>query len=189
MTDVKAINKQIRKTIIKLFFTIIIFIIALVMWINPNTTIANLISNNPYSEGNVVLEQIKPLSISNISPISDEDAIKNYDNAILKVVNNKNTTSNYELIYRISNNSTLNSKFIKYKLENNNSKIDFLYNSEIKKGDGYTDYILHKGTIKPEDNLEFSFIIWIDENVGNEVQNKKLLSSFVVNSYNDITLN
>lgn len=185
MVDVYLINKQIKKTVIELIFSIIIFIIALIMWFNPNTSVANLITKNASNKGEVTLEQIKPLTINNLSPISDEEAINNYENAILRLTNNQNITSRYELVYRINNNSTLDSRFIKFKLDNTLMEpiIESLTNVKIKKSDSYTDYIIYTGEITPNKSLDFSFIIWIDENATNEAQGKKLSSGFVVNSY------
>ena len=186
MVDIEIINRQIRKTVIELLFAIIIFIIALIMWLNPNTSIANIVSKNSMNKGEVALEQIKPLTINSISPISDEEAINNYDNAILRITNNQNVTSRYELIYRVNNNSTLDTKFLKFKLDNIEIDpiIDFLSNVKTKTGDNYTDYIIYTGEITPNKSLDFSFIIWIDENAGNESQGKSLSSGFVANSYN-----
>ena len=184
MSDVKDINKQIKKTIIELIFTIMIFIGALFVWFNIDFSVAGSVSKNSSNNGEISIEQIKPLSLNYIAPISDEEAIKNYEKAILKISNNKNITSRYELIYRISNDSTLNPDFIKFQLSNTKiSKIDFLKNLEVKASDNYTDYILYIDEIAPNNSLDFSFIIWIDKNAGNDAQGKDLFSSFIVNSY------
>ena len=185
VVDTNKIEKQIRKTLIELISVIIIFIISLFVWFNPNKTITNLIAKNASNKDGISLEQIKALSLNNITPISDNDAINNYDKAILKVTNNQNTTYGYQLIYRISNDSTLDVDCIKFQLKSGDiEKVDFLHNQEIKVSDNYKDYIIYTDEIQPNENKEFSYVIWINEDAKNDIQSKSLKSSFVINSFN-----
>lgn len=186
MDEILIINKQIKKVVFELIFAILLFTFAFIIWITPNSMdVGRVAATTLNTGGSVALEQISPLALENIYPVDDEYAITNYDKAILKLTNNSGSTSRYILSYRVYNNSTLDTKFLKFQLENENidTRVDFMSNLGMNLGSNYIDYVLYSGEIAPNKSLEFKYLMWIDHNVGNEAQNKNLSAQFVVNSY------
>jgi len=189
MNNIKNINKQIRSLIFELLFASFIAGIAIFAWVNPDTTLAKIAQVN--GNQTITLQEIKPLNLENIYPIDDEKAIGNYDKAIIRLTNNSSADSTYELIYRVNNNSTLNTEWLKFMLNvDENSNVEILANLETNKNNGYTDYILYTGKLNANSQKDFEYLMWLDKNVGNEAQNKSLSANIIVKSYGtDLSLN
>ena len=182
MEEIKIINRQIRRVAIELIFALIIFILAFSIWNNPNKTLALMASSN--ENQSVIMEEIKPLKLENIYPIDDNEAINNYEKGEFKISNKSNVNSKYSIIYRIYNSSTLDHNFLKYQfIIDNYSKVDFLSNLSTNTSQNYTEFVLYNGELEANSSKTFNFIMWIDNKVGNEAQNKVLSSDFIVKSY------
>lgn len=182
MNELKIINKKIRSVAFELIFTIIIFGLAYNVWINPNASIAAFASSN--ENQTVLLEEVNPLKLENIYPISDEKAINEGEKGLFKLTNNSNTNSKYSIIYRVYNYSTLDYNFLKYQLIiDDKSFVDFLSNLQISQENNYIDFILYNGEIDKNSEKTFEYTMWLDSEVGNKAQNKSLSAQFVVKSY------
>lgn len=182
MDEIKIINKQIRSIIFELFFVSIIFILALGVWVNPNSSMAIFSSSN--KEQGVLIEEIEPLVLENIYPIDDEKAISSNKKGVFKLVNNSNENSKYSIVYRVYNNSTLDYNGLKYLLNiDEKTYMDFLSNIQMNEEDNYMDFVLYNGEINKNNEKTFEYTMWLDKNVGNEAQNKTLSAQFVVKSY------
>ena len=189
MDDIKKINKKIRSLVYEIIFASFIGGIALFAWLNPETTLAKIATAN--TSQTVTLQEIEPLNLENIYPVDDEYAISNYDKAVIRVTNNGNNSSTYDLIYRISNNSTLDASWLKFMLnidETNN--VEFLSNLKTTRDNNYTYYTLYTGTLEAHSKKDFEYLMWLDKNVGNEAQNKSLSANLMVKSYGtDLSFN
>ena len=182
MEELKFINKRIRSLTFELFFTILIFILALGVWVNPNSTMAAFASSN--ESQTVLLEEIEPLRLENIYPIDDNKAISNNQKGLFKLTNNSNVNSKYSIVYRVYNTSTLDYNFLKYQLIiDEKSYVDFLSSVQINIENNYIDFVLYNGEIDNNSNKTFEYTMWLDKNVGNEAQNKVLSAQFIVKSY------
>jgi len=182
MDELKIINKKIRGLLLELVFVTIIFTLAFSLWINPNTTMAAFASSN--GDQTVLLEEVKPLRLENIYPISDNTAINEGEKGLFRLTNNSNVNSKYSIIYRIYNTSTLNYEFLKYQLIiDNKSFVDFLSNVQINEENNYIDFVLYNGEIDKNSEKTYEYTMWLDSKVGNEAQNKVLSAEFVVKSY------
>lgn len=190
MDELKMINQQIKKIFFELVFAILLFIIALFLWLSPNKSLSRFLISETNSKNIVSLEEIKPLNLINIYPISDEDGINSDTNAILRIKNNSKTNSRYILSYRVNNNSTLDISYLKYHvIDEELNKVDFLSNLGKNKEENYTDYVISTGELAPNDEKNIDFNMWLDSNVGNEAQGKSLSANFVIISYNtELTL-
>lgn len=188
MDEIKIINKKIRSVICELLFTILIFVLALNVWLNPNTTIASFASSN--DNQTVLLNEIEPLKLENIYPIDDEIAIENNQRGVFKIINKSNNNSIYSIVYRIYNTSTLDYNYLKYLLNiDGKTHIEFLSNVQITNNENYTDLTLYNGEIDKNNEKTFEYTMWLDRNVGNEAQNKSLSAQFVIKSYgNELSL-
>ena len=189
MNNTKNINKQIRGLVFELLFASFISGFAIFAWVNPDTTLAKIAQVN--GNQTITLQEIKPLNLENIYPIDDEIAINNYDKAVIRLTNNSTADSTYELIYRVSNDSTLNAEWLKFMLNvDGTNNIEFLDNLENNENNDYTDYILYTGKINANSQKDFEYLMWLDKNVGNEAQNKSLSANIIVKSYDtDLSLN
>ena len=189
MDEIKKINKKIRGLVYEIVFASFIAGVALFSWLNPDTTLAKIATAN--SSQTITLQEIQPLNLQNIYPIDDDKAINNYDKAVIRLTNNGNNTSTYDLIYRISNNSTLNSEWLKFMLNvDENNSVDFLSNLKITKDKNYTYYTLYTGKLEAYSQKDFEYLLWLDKNVGNEAQNKSLSANLMVKSYGtDLSFN
>ena len=182
MDEIKIINKKIIGVTFELIFTTIIFVLAYIVWINPNSSMAAFASSN--ESQTVLLSEVEPLQLQNIYPIDDDKAIKNQKKGIFKLTNNASVNSNYSIIYRIYNNSTLDYNGLKYLLNiDEKSYVDFLSNVQISEENNYVDFILYNGEIDNNSEKTFEYTMWLDKNVGNEAQNKSLSAQFLVKSY------
>ncbi|MBE6153612.1 MAG: hypothetical protein E7166_05250 [Firmicutes bacterium] len=182
MDELKIINRKIRNLVVEVCFATFIFTLAFSLWINPNTTMAAFAESN--GNQTVLLQEVKPLKLENIYPISDSKAINNNNKGLFKLINNANVNSKYSIIYRIHNSSTLDYNFLKYQLIiDDNSYVDFLYNLQFNEENNCVDFILHNGEIDKNSEKTFEYTMWLDSEVGNEAQNKVLSAEFVVKSY------
>jgi len=182
MDELKIINKKIRGLLLELVFLFVIFTLAFSLWINPNTTMAAFASSN--GDQTVLLEEIEPLRLENIFPIDDDKAIANNQKGLFKIINNSSVNSKYSIIYRVHRSSTLDYNFLKYQLIiDDKSYVDFLSNIQINEENNYIDFVLYNGEIDNNDEKTFKYTMWLDKNVGNEAQNKVLSAEFVVKSY------
>lgn len=182
MDELKIINKKIRSVTFELIFTIIIFVLACGVWINPNSSMAAFASSN--GNQTVLLQEVKPLRLENIYPIDDDIAINTSEKGLFKLTNKANVNSKYSIIYRVHDSSTLDYNFLKYQLIiDDKSFVDFLSNVQINKEDGYVDFVLYNGQINNNSSKTFEYTMWLDSEVGNETQNKVLSAEFVSKSY------
>jgi len=182
MNEIKIINKKIRTIFFELIFSVIIFVLAYGVWVNPNASMAVFASSN--ESQTVLLEEIEPLRLENIFPIDDDKAIANNQKGLFKIINNSSVNSKYSIIYRVHRSSTLDYNFLKYQLIiDDKSYVDFLSNIQINEENNYIDFVLYNGEIDNNDEKTFKNTMWLDKNVGNEAQNKVLSAEFVVKSY------
>lgn len=182
MDEIKIINKQIMKISIELLFSIIIFVLALGVWMNPNTTMAKFASSN--ENQTVTLEEVNKLKLENIYPIDDDVAINENEKALFNIKNQSNVNSKYSIIYRIYSSSTLDYNFLKYYLNIDDKEyVESFSNIQSDNNNKYIDFVLYNGEIGGNSTKTFEYTMWLDKNVGNEAQNKVLSSEFVIKSY------
>lgn len=130
----------------------------------------------------ITLNEIKPLELSNIIPVSDTYALENYEKSEYQIINNNDNYVNYRIIYRISNNVDIN-WFNYYLNVKDVEKTDKFNNQYIFEKDGYNEVVLYEGAIKAKDTVNFKYIMWLDSSVGNEAQNKSFSGNLVVETY------
>lgn len=137
-----------------------------------------------YNSGNrqIMLNVIRPLDLSNIFPITDSEALNNYEKAQYQIINNESNNVNYKIIYRISRGIDFN--WFNYYLKiYDEEKIDKFINQNIRENIDYIDIILYEGTIRKNEKIDFEYLMWLDYSVGNEAQNKTFNGEIIIETY------
>lgn len=176
------INKQIFKLIFEIFFVFLIIVINIGARNNSIDTQNKVFAfNNRLNT--IELKQLSQMDVNNIFPISNEDALNNYEKSIFQVSNNNNKNTRYRFIYRVYTTSTIEIDWLNFYLKiDDNETIDNLSNQNMIKTDEYVDIILYEGNLNSNENKEIEFLIWLDYNIGNEAQNKTMSTKTFVDT-------
>lgn len=174
------------KKIIHLLFEILFAVLIMVgsyMTFCKGENLNEVLALNSSNNKNLEFKEIIPLQLSNIYPITNEDALNTYQKSSYQIINNNNSKVKYRLIYRIYN-SDIKVEWFNYYLKiNNNETISNLGNLGPKNSNDYVDLIIKEGIIDSNTTIDFNYLIWLDYNVGNEAQNKSFNAKIVLETY------
>lgn len=141
-------NKEIRKRLKSIIFTLLFLIISTWYWFGPRKDLANM-AINTYKYNR------------EISIISNKN-IKLNDNYEFKIQNKTNQTQNYQLILnndyfkqRKANCKLLSNNYLKYQLNDGKSIVEERNLS--------TDSVIYRGVLNPNETKDFSIIIKLDK--------------------------
>lgn len=109
-------------------------------------------------------------------PMSQTDALNKLVPTKLIVANNSLTTESYDLILKVSKNSTLDYNCLNIAIDDKIVPLNSLKYME----DSINNYFIIASESLKGDNKEYRVKIWIDEKTGNEMQNKELNLSFEI---------
>lgn len=175
-------NKQILKLVFEILFASLIIVISIGAW-NNSINIQNKVFAFNNKLNAIDFKQLNQMNVTNIFPISNEDALNKYNKSVFQLSNNNNINTKYRFIYRIYNSSTIEIDWFNFYLKVDNDEIiDNLSNQIMNKTDEYVDIILYESNIDSNEIKEIEFLIWLDYNIGNEAQNKILRTETFVDT-------
>lgn len=127
-----------------------------------------------YSEAQYSYLEVSKYPTDYMIPISDEVALNHIVPCEIQVINNTKTREDYSLVLKVSKNSTLDYRVLKIALNNNVSTLESHYILE----DADSIYFsLQTDSIQGE-RRNYDFIMWMDQNTGNDMQGKSLSFDF-----------
>lgn len=175
------INKKIMYLSFEILFASLIIVFNFIVFYKSDTPSQVFAYNNAINA--LELKEITPLELTNIVPMTNDEALKEYNKSHYQIINNNNSKINYRLIYRMYN-SSVKPEWLNYYLKlDDNEIISNLGNLGPKTNEEYIDIILKEGTINKNETIDFEYLIWLDYNVNNEAQNKSFSSKLIVETY------
>lgn len=168
------INKQIFKLIFEILFVSLIIVINVEARNNSIDTQNKVFAFNNQLNA-LEFKQLNQMNVANIFPISNADALSNYEKSIFQISNKNNNNTRYRFIYRVYKSSTVEIEWFNFYLKiDENEIIDNLSNQSMIKTNEYIDIILYEGSLNSNEIKNVEFLIWLDYNIGNEAQNKTM---------------
>lgn len=169
----KNIDKVIHWKLIEISCVIAIVIVSFPLW--KKLDISDQIATAAFYNG----ASFSYLNVSNTQngmmvPVSNEDALKNLEQTKIKVINDTRTNEDYTVLLKIAKSSTLDYNCLNIAL---NNEVKALKSTYLLEDADYFYFALTNGSIKGEIK-EYDFLMWMDENTGNEMQGKTLNYSF-----------
>lgn len=169
----KIINKLIKKKCIEIMIAATIIIVSFPLWqsmdIGDYTATAAFYNEAQYTYLNITDNQI-----NNLYPIKTDNAIKNLKKSKIEIINDTKTSEEYSLLLKIEKNSTLDYNVLNIALNDSVHPLkDLLI---VEDANNYYFSLYTNSIVGKKETL--SFIMWMDEKTGNEMQNKTLNYSF-----------
>lgn len=127
-----------------------------------------------YNEAQYSYLEVTQYPYGSMIPVSDEDALKNIKPCKIQVVNNTKTKEDYTLVFKISKESTLDYHVLKIALNQSVSMLDEHY---LLEDADHIYFALATDSIQGE-KQDYNFMLWMDQNTGNEMQGKTLSFDF-----------
>ncbi len=175
------INKKIMYLSFEIVFAILIIVFNFIVFYKGDTPSQVFAYSNKINA--LELKEVTPLELTNIVPVTNDIALKEYNKSHYQIYNPNNSKMNYRLIYRMYN-STVKPEWFNYYLKMDDKEyISNLGNLGPKNSEDYIDLILKEGTINKNKTIDFEYLIWLDYNVNNEAQNKSFSSKLIVETY------
>ncbi len=176
----KAINLQIRKTIIEIIFAIIIVIGSYFIWDNLEINKYASFAANVHNYNTISVAETKSAVQDYLIPKTDENGLKN--SGLILLENHINQEKPYKLILKINKDSTLDYRNLSIGI---NQKIIRLKNALTNEDQNYYYFILDEGNLIGKKELNAS--IWLNYDTTNESMGKSFSYSFDSN-YNNETI-
>lgn len=172
MNATKNLNMLIAAKIAEIIFVCTFILLSIPLCQNMGKAVAKI----EFSDKNL---NFTSLAIENnldysMYPMSQKDALNKLAPTKLIVENNSLTTENYDLILKISKNSTLDYNCLNIAIDDKIVPLNTLKYME----DSINNYFIIASESLKGNNKEYSIKLWIDEKTGNEMQNKELNLSF-----------
>lgn len=151
-------NKEIR-ILIGEIITVFLLCTSVIVYFNNKIEQKLTIDNDYYAYAltNLNIEEKENYKY-NFYPMTDEYAIANLKDSIF-VINNYGVTTNYQLIFVVSKDSTINIENMKLRI---NDKIITLNNYDYEDEFNFY-YNIEKGVIDKMDSIDINYRVWLDE--------------------------
>lgn len=187
-------TNDIRKELASRITSIIMFtgflIVSTMIWFNATGKLLNssyaTVLDSKYLK---VVELTEGIKLTNAFPVVDLEGMKTKP-YIFKIVNNKNESIKYSISFlndmkEVTKDkcSVLANNYLRYTIKKDNDNYIEARNLTL-------DGIIYIDTIPANSEQTYSFIFWLDQNTGNEAQNKHFHGKVYINELkNDLVIN
>lgn len=158
----KIVNKVIYQNILEIVFCLIIIVVTYAVWSffpRDMIEIARI-----YDKSSLAYVSVDGYQNYKFYPMKDESSFKFLQPMNVALKNETNISFPYHVVFRISKDSTLNTKYLRYSIDN---QIYSLANQFYKEDALYRYYLIDEGEIGAG-NKYYSIRLWLSEDTAEE---------------------
>ena len=183
--NVKVVKRLHLKTSVILILTILLALIVLMGSSYAWYTFSNTSNDNVIKTGEFDIslsEGENTITLENAYPQTDESGLKN-TKYTFSVSNNGSIAGKYAVylddLELTSGVNRISDNVIKYVLTKNNNSNGILTLNNVTNSteNGLKKRILAEGTLEPGESVNYSLVVWIDENSTSDIEGKQLLTN------------
>ena len=164
-------NKEVKSIVIEISFIVLLLVICVPIFVSASSNYNN--SLEKISNDDIIITNMEHNSFG-LYVLSDEEVLNKSNDNLFSIVNKKDKEYDYDLYLRVRKNSTIDISKVKIKFNNEILTLNDIYDRE---DDNYYYYLLKSDKIN--DEVDFSYLVYLDDN-STDYGNNSLTYSFLV---------
>jgi len=177
-------KKEVGFILVRIILTVLFICFIVPIWIESCKQMDSYQNIIISSENKIKFDYVKENNY--IYKMSDYYAVNEPDKNIVKLNNESASYMKCNLMLRVLKDSTLNLDYLKYITDD---EIHYLSDSYSHEDDSYKYYLLDQYMIDPSDNIDVEFMLWIDIDIDEDINNKHLYYSVYAYEDGQIVMN